>query len=213
MSESPEATTAAPGDGPSVPDAAGKNERPRLGASVGSAAALLGSERLSNGDRAALRRIAPEAPFTPTLWNVLHLLGQQKAPDWMGRTKEERQSRWERRWATLLMGMAFCVGRGRNLHEYRVPLGRALLEAGWSELRFVRLLRSKGEALEVELRRVAQYLASKAQPANWADVASLLFYQPGDDFSSISREKAERYRLSIARDYYGARYRSENPDE
>jgi CRISPR system Cascade subunit CasB len=171
------------------------DERPSLNASVGSAAALIGAEHFGNGDRAALRRISPEASFTPALWKVLHQIGQHDAPDWIS------QKEWERRWATLLMGLAFCVEPGRTLHEYDVPLGRALFAAGWSELRFVRLLRSTGEGLDVELRRVAQYLDSKAQPANWADVARLLFYQSGDTADDI--------RLSIARDYYGARYAAE----
>lgn len=168
-----------------------ETERPSLGRSVGSAARLLESDALSTGDRAELRRISPDAPFTPALWQTLHRLGQHEAPGWIG------QSRWERRWATLLMGMAFCTG----FHDYGTPLGRALARAGWSELRFVRLLRADGETLEAHLRRVAQYLASKNQPANWADVANLLFYQSG--------ETAEDIRLSIARSYYGARYAAE----
>jgi CRISPR system Cascade subunit CasB len=194
-----ETTTAKPGEEPSSPKARSVSERPRLGQSVGTAAGLLGSEALSNGDRAALRRISPDAPFTPALWKVLHRLEQHNAPDWIS------QERWERRWATLLMGMAFCVSPSSNLHEYDKPFGEALFEAGWSELRFVRLLRSKNEALEVELRRVAQYLASKSQPANWADVAYLLFYQSGD--------ASEDIRLSMARAYYGAKHRSEQQDE
>lgn len=188
-----------PPDEPPASGAEHEDERPRLGTSVGKAAGLLGSEALSNGDRAALRRISPDAPFTPALWKVLHRLGQDETPGPL------RQETWERRWATLLMGMAFCVSPSSNLHEYSVPLGRALFEAGWSELRFVRLLRARGEALEVELRRVAQYLASKSQPANWADMAYLLFYQHGSADEDI--------RLAIARDYYGARYRSEQQDE
>lgn len=201
MNESPEAQPVA--DATEEASSASKasdeeDERPRLGKSVGQAAGLLGSERLSNGDRAALRRISPDAPFTPALWKVLHRLNQHDAPGWIG------QETWERRWATLLMGMAFCVSPSSNLHEYDVPLGEALLNAGWSELRFVRLLRSEGEALEVELRRVAQYLASKSQPANWSDVAYLLFYQTGDTGEDI--------RLSIARDYYGARYAEEQSE-
>jgi CRISPR system Cascade subunit CasB len=205
MNESSEALPVAAhaGEAPPDPDATGADERPSLSRSVGQAAGLIGSEGLSNGDRAALRRISPDAPFTPALWNVLHRLGQQDTPGPL------RQKTWERRWATLLMGLAFCAEPGRNLHEYDVPMGRALFEAGWSELRFVRLLRSTGEGLEVELRRVAQYLASKAQPANWADAAYLLFYQHDD----AAGETAEDIRLSIARDYYGARYRSEQQDE
>lgn len=224
MNELPEPATAS--EEPPASEAADEEERPSLGKSVGQAAGLLGSERLSNGDRAALRRISPEAPFTPALWKVLYRLEQHEAPGWFGSgTREERQRMWERRWATLLMGMAFCARpqeadrRKRHLHDYETPLGAALFDAGgsetragWSELRFVRLLRSSGEALEVEIRRVAQYLASKSQPANWADMARLLFNQP-NDLSLTARDIAEKCRLSIARAYYGARYKSEQQGE
>lgn len=138
---------------------------------------------LSNGDRAALRRIDLDTPVTPTLWKVLFDLKQDES-------KGMPQTKWEQRWATLLMGMAHCAG----LHDYDVPLGQALAEAGWAEPRFVRLLEADDETLPVLLRRMAQYLASKQQPANWDDVRKLLFYQSG--------ETAENIRLSIARPYY-----------
>ncbi len=163
--------------------------------SVNKAAGLLASEALSNGDRAALRRISPDKPFTPALWKVLYRLKRAGAPVGIG--SETR----EHRWATLLMGMAFCISPHSNLHDYHVPLGRALAEAGWSELRFVQLLRAEGKALDVHVRRVAQYLASKSQKANWAHVADLLFNQ--------SNEWAEKTRLSISRSYYGALYAKE----
>ena len=153
---------------------------------VGRAAGMLHPEEgsLPNGDRAALRRIDLDTPVTPTLWKVLFALDQGDAPDWISEPK------WEQRWATLLMGMAHCAG----LHDYDVPLGQALAEAGWAETRFVRLMEADDETLPVLLRRMAQYLASKQQPANWDDVRKLLFYQSGDT--------AEDIRLSIARPYY-----------
>jgi CRISPR system Cascade subunit CasB len=140
-------------------------------------------ESLPNGDRAALRRIDLDTPVTPTLWKVLFDLKQDES-------KGMPQTKWEQRWATLLMGMAHCAG----LHDYDVPLGQALAEAGWAETRFVRLMEADDETLPVLLRRMAQYLASKQQPANWDDVRKLLFYQSG--------ETAEGIRLSIARPYY-----------
>jgi CRISPR system Cascade subunit CasB len=152
---------------------------------VGRAAGMLHPEggSLPNGDRAALRRIDLDTPVTPTLWKVLFDLEQNES---RGMT----QTRWEQRWATLLMGMAHCAG----LHDYGVPLGEALAKAGWAETRFVRLLEADGETLMVLLRRMAQYLASKQQPANWDDVRRLLFYQSGDT--------AEDIRLNVARPYY-----------
>lgn len=163
---------------------------------VGQVARMLHPEtgRLSTGDRAALRRINPDTPVTPTLWKVLLDLGLGEAPGWIGQTK------WERRWATLLMGMAHCEG----LHDYDVPLGQALAETGWSEMRFVRLMEADEETLPVLVRRMAEYLASKQQPANWEDVRRLLFYQSG--------ETAEDVRLSIARSYYRTRHALEQDE-
>ena len=164
---------------------------------VGRVAHMLGTDGeggLPSGDRAALRRIDPDTPVTPTLWKVLLDLDQGEAPDWIS------QEKWERRWATLLMGMAHCAG----LHDYDVPLGQALAEAGWAETRFVRLLESDGESLPVLLRRMAQYLASKQQPANWDDVRALLFYQSGDT--------GEDVRLQIARPYYRTLHAQEQGD-
>ncbi|NBB84656.1 MAG: hypothetical protein GVY12_00305 [Bacteroidetes bacterium] len=121
---------------------------------VGTAAHLL-RKSVSSGDRAELRRISPERPFTPALWKLLLDMDQHDAPPWSA------QEQWERRWATLLMGLAFCA----ELHDYTRSLGSALAEAGYSELRLVRLLRAEGEQLEVHLRRLAQY--PKSTSAAW----------------------------------------------
>jgi CRISPR-associated protein, Cse2 family len=162
---------------------------------IGRAAAMLHPEtgRLPNGDCAALRRIDPDTPVTPTLWKVLFDLEQDES-------KGMSQTQWEQHWATLLMGMAHCAG----LHDYDVPLGQALAEASWSETRFVRLMEADEDALPVLIRRMAQYLASKQQAANWDDVRALLFYQSGDT--------AEDVRLRIARPYYRTLHAQEQDD-
>lgn len=163
------------------------------GETVGKIAGHMSRESsLTRGDLAELRRISPDAPFTPALWRLLLMLNLGESPYWIN------QEEWERRWATLMMGMAYCTG----LHEYNISLGRALAEAGWSELRFVQLMRARGETLEKYLRRVAQFLSSKGQNANWADVAALLFFQSGSN--------GEEKRLHISRDYYRELYKLEN---
>lgn len=182
-------------------DAREQRRSASIGRSVGRAAHMMQSGELSTGDLAELRRISPDAPFTPALWKVLMKLDLADAPPGID------QRVWERRWATLLMGLAFCA----DLHDYKTPLGRALAEAGWSELRFVRLMRATDEQLETHVRRLAQFLASKAQKANWADVAWLLFCQSGDPSKDLCRssEKAEEIRLGISRFYYAALYAKE----
>jgi len=167
----------------------------RLNSAVGKIARRMGPDgEMSSGNIAELRRISSDNPFTPALWKVLFDYDLEHA--WLGLD----QDTYERRMATLLMGMAHCAG----LHDYGTSLGRALAEAGWSELRFVRLMEARGETLESLIRRLAQYLASKGQSANWVGIAWLLLQQEGD--------KAEKTRLNVSRSYYGALYSKENAE-
>jgi len=160
-------------------------------ASVVGKVALAIREHLGTGEVAELRRISPQDPYTPALWKLL----LSYVPDhWTaGRDRDEK----ERRWAGLFMGLALSGG----LHDPSVPFGRALAEAGWSPLRFVRLMRVRGDNLMEEVRRVAQYLNVKSQAANWAEAAELLLYQEG--------HRAESVRLHIARSYYRQRFRQD----
>jgi CRISPR system Cascade subunit CasB len=144
---------------------------------------------ISTGDLAELRRINPEKPYTPALWKILF----HHVPD-----HDQLSPSRERRWAILLQAMATCVG----LHEPSIDFGAALAEAGWSELRFVRLMEARGDSLDKQLRRLAKYLASKNQEANWADAAWLLFVQEG--------QHAKNTRQLIARSYYRRKYVNEN---
>ncbi|MFW6189815.1 MAG: type I-E CRISPR-associated protein Cse2/CasB [Planctomycetota bacterium] len=150
--------------------------------------------QLPPGDVAELRRVTPDDPYTPALWK---LLLHHVPESWTGGPGRDEN---ERRWAALFAGMAVAAG----LHDPAVPLGRALAEAGWSELRFVRLMRDRADGLADRVRRVAAYLNSKAQTADWADVANLLLEQEG--------EWAERHRRRIARDYYRALQRLERTE-
>ncbi len=180
------------------PTESSATERPNLATAVGRAAQMIHPDdgSLPNGDRAALRRVNPEAPVTPALWKVLHGLNIPE-PDPQYGTSDAATARYERNWGLLLMGMAHCAG----LHDYEVPLGKALALAGWSELRFTRIMEADAETLPALMRRMAQYLASKDQAANWADVAYLLFTRGTDN--------AESTRLRIARNYYSTLYQKE----
>lgn len=154
-----------------------------------------GKPVLSTGALAELRRISPQKPFTPSLWKLL--LDLDEAEPWGGLDRDT----YERRMATLAMGMAYCAG----LHSKKPLLGHALAKAKWSELRFVRLMEARGETLEKLIRRMAQFLASKSQSANWVDVGWLLI---GQDWDS-----AEATRLRISRSYYGRLYEQAQAQE
>ncbi|WP_022835513.1 type I-E CRISPR-associated protein Cse2/CasB [Salisaeta longa] len=149
---------------------------------------------LSTGEIAMLRRVNPEAPVTPALWRLLEQTDQLDAPGWAS------QDDWERRWGLLALCMAYVPG----LHDYNVPLGQALATAGWSEMRFVRLMEAGADALPPLMRRMAQYLASKEQSANWDDARRLIF--------SLGAPHANDVRLTIARSYYRALYAQEQDD-
>src|SRR5690606_24125613 len=115
---------------------------PTLRSIVGSLAGAIDND-LSNVELAELRRISPQQPYSSTLWKLLLAYVPES------RTSGPEQDLRERRWATLLMGLTHCKG----LHAPKIPLGQALAEVGWSELRFVRLMQARGEGLELELRR------------------------------------------------------------
>ena len=169
-------------------------DKPTIHSVVGKIAHAI-ENTLSTGDLAQLRRISPEEPYTPALWKVL----LDFVPDpWLEHGDRDEN---ERRWAALLMGMTMTAG----LHNPAVPLGRALAEAGWSELRFARLMRNRGEKLHERVRHVASYLDSKQQEADWTDMARLLRSQHG--------KWAEKHRRRIARSYYRALYEQESADE
>jgi CRISPR system Cascade subunit CasB len=158
-------------------------EGDELGRKIAQAAHLLNPDRLGTGPLAELRRLDPAQPYTPALWRVLTSL------DLSARSEAD-----ERAWAVLLCAMALHLGA----HRGDARLGLALADAGWSELRFVRLMRAQDEALERLILQMARFLASKHQPVNWTDVGGLLMLQDTDT--------SERHRRRIARDYYRALY-------
>ena len=157
---------------------------------------------LSTGDRAELRRVAPDTPFTPILWKLLLDYGVEDPPPWWLPSADEREEEWGRRWATLVMGMAHCAGlhERENRYDRGEDFGATLYETGWAEDRLVRLLETPPDRLHEPLRRLAQYLSSKGQAADWTAGARLLF---------DTDEDAEKTRLAIARGFYRAEYEDE----
>jgi len=77
----------------------------------------------------------------------------------------------------------------------------ALATAGFSELRFVRLLQADGEQLLDELPSLARFLAAKEIPADWGAAARLIL--------SAGRSDEESARRRLAREYYGVLVRQD----
>lgn len=165
---------------------------PSVESLVNSAAALLErSPALSTGDIAALRRMNPRTPVAAFFKIEGILLDEHLPGDGPARFEVET------RWAAIVLGLAHLGG----LHSYQHRLGVALANAGFSELRFVRLLQADGEQLLDELPSLARFLAAKEIPADWGAAARLIL--------SAGRCDEEVARRSLAREYYGVVVREE----
>lgn len=146
--------------------------------------AALAERSLSPADLADLRRLRPEDPSSPAFWRLCAAYLSGSLPD--GTDRDEA----ERRWAAVLGALAHL----RGLHRPDRPLGRALAEAGLSEMRLLRLLRARDGALYDAARGVVHYLSQRAAPADLAQLADLLLDQDGD--------RAEAIRRQVARNFY-----------
>jgi CRISPR type I-E-associated protein CasB/Cse2 len=136
---------------------------------------------------ATLRRLDPEQPDGAAFW----LLIAKHAP---AAFDDDRAAR---ALAMVVQGMAIA-------HPFHLPIGvrrrpgMAMAEAGVSEARLLRLLRTGGAQLPDELRRLARLMASKGEDGrfDWSDMFDLVFCP-----------ESEHTRSQIAKDYYRASYR------
>ncbi len=141
---------------------------------------------LGRGDAAELRRLNPDQPWSAVYWRLLASFTRKELFRIGGKTQDDA----EKRWSVVLRAL---VHTG-ELNNPEARLGRALAEAGYHELRMVRLLRAREEALLDEVSRVAKFLSVKAEPFDFCELASLI--ENGD------RPWAEKFRANVARSYY-----------
>lgn len=167
---------------------ASAQEAVSLGSVVNRIAGLLahGGGVLTTGDVAALRRMEPRRPAAA----FFKLEGAVLEPQLPGDPATRMEA--ETRWAATVVGLAHLG----ELHHPGVRLGRALVDAGFSEFRFARLLRADAERLVDELPMLARFLAAKNVPADWVGAARLIL--------SSGRRDEETTRRQLARDYYSA---------
>jgi CRISPR system Cascade subunit CasB len=166
-------------------------ETETLASLIGRIVALIEHGAIVNaGDLAALRRMDPRSPTAAFFKIAGVVLG--------GHLPVGAQSLLERetRWAAIVNGLAHLGAR----HSPGTRLGRALAEAGFSEMRFARLIRADEERLVDEVPSLARFLAAKDIPADWTDAARLVM--------SAGGPREEAVRRAIARDYYGAAARA-----
>lgn len=106
----------------------------------------------------------------------------------------------ETKWAAILAGMAKMPGR----HAKGRRLGHVLAETKVHEMRVLRLLRARGDALLDTVRTVAHQLASQGETVDWTDLAHLILSEGSDWEDPVRRQ--------IALDYYDRQRRISTAD-
>jgi CRISPR system Cascade subunit CasB len=148
---------------------------------VASLARALVSEALSNGERAALKRMALDGP-APLALHRFMLRHIDEA--WL-------DERWLPDWRAVICALALQRDGGFDPQR---PFGQALAEARFSESRLERLLAAGGDTHRALALRAARQLATKGGACNWQQFAELLFSRDPD--------ARERINTRIARDFY-----------
>lgn len=151
---------------------------------------------LGTGAVASLRRLVPEDPVNPAFFRIA---AQYLEPGGHVSGEGSHRDLLEARWSCIIGGLAILG----NLYQPGKSLGEALADAGFSELRFVRLLKSQNAGLWDATRRVASFLSSKGQTVDWADMASLVLSDGTDKADSVRRHIARRYYAKLLKTQEG----------
>ena len=160
------------------------NHEPRFPAEhVPALAALLASAGMSNGERAALKRMALDGPAPLALHR---LMLAQVDESWQG-------ERWLPDWRVVICALATQRDGGYNP---ATPFGKALAEARFSESRLERLLAAGDNTLRMLALRAARQVAAKGIACDWRSLVELVFAR--------DPSARERINIRIARDFYRA---------
>jgi len=154
---------------------------------------------LGPGEVAALRRERPDTPQSPAFWRALATYIE---PRWGVPRDPTRRQRAEFRWAVVLSNVARLPAAGDH------P-AKALADADYSEIRFLRLLRASGPELARQVRAAVTFLAAKGFGIDWVPMAALVLADPEDH-----PEWAEQVRRDFARRFFQTYpQNSENPNQ
>ena len=152
----------------------------RLGPRVGRFAAALGSEGVSNGERAMLKRWAPGQPIPLAFYRLWLRFVSDELPD------PETTPAWMLvAWGVSLMGS--------QANRPARAFGRALAEAGVTYSRVERLLDAPPDVLLDLLTGAVRQLAAANEGFDWSEAAELLLARKAAARESIRRRIAVAY--------------------
>lgn len=147
---------------------------------------------LGLGDLAWLRR--GDGARSPTFYKLSTTLLHDELSDLYGARLDEA----ERRWARVVHLLARTGGQHRSEAD---GFGAALAQADLAEARFLRLLRSEGDAVDAAARAALAPLVQKATAFQPFDLAALVLSAPHPAWR-FHFEDAEAVRRRIARNFY-----------
>lgn len=169
-------------------------EEPSVESVVGKIVSTLSRETFGTGPLAELRRLDPNGPLAaPALYRVL----AQCVPETWVRGESTR------RWALVVHCLALAAP---DRLGSAVGLGRALLDASFSDKRFVNLLDASPEELRDRLPRAVRFLVQRGGSLHGKQLADLALTDPAAPDYDARRQK-------IANDYYRAEYEAEKAKE
>ncbi len=163
-----------------------------LAADIKRLVSVIHSGHYPTGDRAALRRWAPDLPIPLAFYRLwLQHLDCELPP--------EKQIH---AWMALVWGLATY---GEDCHNPKRPWGQALAESDFSEGRLERLLSAPEDVRIGLFMSAVRLLAAKGEHFNWGEAAEFLLTEHAD--------KRERLNRRIATAYYRHRLKDANPKE
>lgn len=142
---------------------------------------------LPPGQLAELRR-ASDPAGSATFWRLWHEISLPYG-----------DKPWEKSWESVMQAIAILTPTGReeakaSAHDGRHAFGRALLEAGVSDLRFSRLLTASPVERRRTLLRLTRMLAREEWRCDLRPLARLILF-----------DRAEKEKRNLAREYYAAK--------
>ena len=176
MEEAAPGASAEPTSDSRPSDAGVEPDRITLGRLLGKIAHELNPNNpkgIGAGALAEIRRTVPERLWdaSPAFWQFYLSV---VPPEWRERDGLVGD-RADCAWARLIRAMAEAAALRPCLEP---SFGAALGATGYSEVRFVRLLRAEGEELGREVRVAARWLATKGTPVGWWLTAHLVLGRP-----------------------------------